>query len=122
MKRIALALLTLAGIALTAPPASATPQTDKCVTTTVFRDNGQLVYAVEVKNACNFTLQNVNQHVYNGPAGIDKTYPCCYDLPPGKSLRMPFLFPWNGPKGSLTCGEIWASTGDLWGRDCRTEP
>lgn len=67
MKRIVVALLALAGIAPGAPAASATdmsPQTDKYVTTTVFRDNGQLVYAVEVKNACKFTLQDVNQHAY----------------------------------------------------------
>lgn len=117
-------LLVLTAFGLATPVASAdfSPQTDKCVTTTVFRDSGGFVYAVELKNACTFTLQKVYPHVYNGPAGIDKSYGCCYNVAPGKSIRMPFLFEWNGPKGSLTCGELWASTGDLWGRDCRTEP
>lgn len=109
-------------LALMAAPGSAAAtdngtSADRCVDTSLYMSNGRVIQAT-MWNVCDFTLNQVDAHLFNGPAGIDKRS-ARYNVPPGGGIS--FNMGPNGylpPKGSLSCGELWGPGAYFWGRDC----
>ncbi|MEU7478849.1 hypothetical protein AB0A63_22880 [Lentzea sp. NPDC042327] len=105
----------LMAAALSATLTNTAAAVDGCVRTDPHPNSGT-VYWVHVINACNYTLYNVDAHVYNGPAGIDKRSGYRANLKPGGWFELTGA--WKAPAGSWTCGELWGPDAKHWGTDC----